>query len=98
MQETIVEGLIFEGGQWTDGAIKLSDELRNILPLAKLKWEQRSARVAAPTDGEVVTFPMYLNTGRTSLVVTVRVLTPPGGIPAHIWAQRGVAIIMQAPQ
>ena len=44
----------------------------------------------------MVSFPVYLHDGRTSLIVQVLVASPPS-VPPLVWAQRGVGIILQVP-
>ena len=87
-----MEGLLLEGAQFSNNSIQLSDQLKCKLPLSQLKWRLKTSRSAGDN---VVLFPLYLNDSRTSLVAEV-LLSVPKGVPAHVWAQRGVAIVMQA--
>ncbi len=93
-----VEGLILGGAQFVDGALQLSDELRNQLPVCNISWRQRRARAAQLDSVSAVTsIPLYLNQERKSLVADVLVSIP---ISAHVspavWSQRGVAVVIQS--
>ncbi len=83
---------MLEGAHFAEGAIQLSEDLHAKLPASRLKWRQKSSRAPA---AQCVEFPLYLNHSRTTLLSDV-LLAVPAKVPAHVWAQRGVAVIMQS--
>jgi hypothetical protein len=89
--DTIVANLVLESAQWTaqDG-LELSSSLRCRLPPSRLRWRRRCDRPSA----DFITFPIYLNETRIHLIVEV-LINLPANTPKHVWAQRGVALIMQ---
>lgn len=89
-QDTIIEEFVLEGAKWTNGGIKLSDELRCKLPPSRLTWRRKSQR----PSGNYTQFPVYLNEARSSLVAVVLVETP-NDIAAYQWATRSVSFVMQ---
>jgi hypothetical protein len=93
VQDSVIEGLQLEGAQWTaeSQSLQLTDEVRSPLPPSRLRWRLRGDRPA----GHFASFPIYLNSSRSELVVEVLLRTPQG-IPATVWAQRGVGFVMQA--
>lgn len=88
----VVEGLLLEGAHWADGAkgLSLSDSLRCPLPPSRLRWRQRQDKVPG-----CMSFPMYLNETRATLVAELLVLAPTSSaVPPHVWAQRGVCFVL----
>lgn len=95
--DTIVRSVIVECAQWSEKeGLALSSTLRSRLPPSRLRWGRRASLEAKPEDGRRVTFPVYLNESRADLVAEVWVRVPVGESPA-VWAQRGVAFVLQAP-
>lgn len=91
--DTIVRHLVFECAQWTEGeGILLSSSLRSRLPTSRLRWRRREDK---PVGGNFMLFPVYLDASRDNLVVEVLLDIPVGVSPA-VWAQRGVAIVLQS--
>ena len=94
-QDTAVDGLVLEGAAWsTDGGgggLRLSDVLRCSLPPSRLRWRQRG-----DGGGSFVRLPLYLNDARAVLVAEVLVPAPAASVPAGVWAQRGVAVILKS--
>ena len=92
VQDTVIERLVIEGAEWSKGSgLNLSSSLRQSLPLSRLRWKRRGDQ----TDADYMPFPVYLNESRSTLIMEVLV-RPPDGIPKDVWAQRGVAFIMQS--
>jgi dynein heavy chain 1 len=90
--DTVVRNLVFECAQWTAGAgIMLSSSLRSQLPTSRLRWRRRDQKPV----GNYMKFPVYLDETRASLVVEVLLNIPPE-VDSAVWAQRGVAIVLQA--
>eukprot|EP01035_Chromulina_nebulosa_P017680 gene17680-23270_t len=89
----LVEGLILEGAVYSNSSksINISDDLRNLLPISKLRWEQRNHL----SSNTVISFPMYLNETRNILIADVKIHFPTA-IDSTIWAQRGVALTIQS--
>lgn len=99
--DNIVCDLIMEGAKWVTGGgpggkgqMQLSDELMCKLPNCRLQWRQRSER-QTPGAPQYISFPLYLTAQRNLLVTEVLVATNSSELPSNVWAQRGVAIIMQ---
>lgn len=92
VQDTLIERLVIEGAEWSKAeGLKFSSALRQGLPPSRLRWKRRNAEA----DNDCMAFPIYLNESRSTLVVEVLV-RPPDGIPKDVWAQRGVAFVMQS--
>ncbi len=97
-QDSIVAGLMLEGARYVAGdGVQLSDQLRSKLPDSHLRWRLKTDAAARATSATTyVELPLYLNSSRTSLLADV-LLAVPSSVPRHVWAQRGVGIIMQSP-
>ena len=96
-QESVVEGLLLEGAKFTDGVLRLSEELRCSLPPSKLIWRLKSDRVEGE---EPLKFPFYLNDNRNDksvIVVLIDKTKCDAAVEKHVWVQRSVGFIMQAP-
>jgi hypothetical protein len=92
LTDTIVEGLYLEGAKCVEmGSVELSEDSKFKLPSSKLSWKLRSS---SPSSNYQL-FPLYLNESRSTLVAEV-LLAVPQSIPRHIWAQRGVALVLQS--
>jgi dynein heavy chain 1 len=105
----VVRGLVLEGARWAagtgtggggsggggGGGLALCDALRTPLPPSRLRWQRRADR---PPGVHYVAVPAYLSAARAVLVTEVlMVAPPPTDVPAHVWAQRGVGIVLQEP-
>lgn len=98
MADALVEGAMLEGASWNSAseAIELSEKLHCPLPPCYLRWSLKTQRAHTVTaEQRLVAFPLYLTSQRTSLVNEVLIAVP-AALPAHVWAQRGVAVILQA--
>lgn len=96
-QDVLVSGLFIQGAAWSSSKHELifSDELAFALPPSKLKWRLKSLK--DQQQGVVLTsIPVYTGESRKNLVCQVLVGTA-HGVPAALWTQRSVAIILQAP-
>lgn len=98
--DVTIEGAMLEGAAWNSaaGAVELSEELNCPLPVSYLRWSHKTHReslLAGAADQHLVALPLYLNSQRTTLVAEVLVAVP-AGLPRHVWAQRGVAVVFQA--
>lgn len=88
---------MLEGARHVAGeGVQLSDQLRSKLPDSHLRWRLKTDAERASGSTTYVELPLYLNSSRTSLLADV-LLAVPSSVPRHVWAQRGVGIIMQAP-
>lgn len=93
--DTIIRHLVFECAQWSEiDGILLSSSLRSRLPTSRLRWRRREDKPQSQT-GQFMLFPVYLDETRANLVVEVFIEIPQGVDPA-VWAQRGVAIVLQS--
>ncbi len=96
--DSIVVNLQIEGAKWLTegghGRMELSDDVSTTLPPSRLQWRQKSTR-HAPGAPKYVNFPLYMTDTRMRLMTEVLVSTGADSLPAEVWAQRGVAIIMQ---
>jgi len=98
----LIEGLSLEGASWEtspDGrsALSLSSEAKARLPLTLFKWLRRSPTKGGAGEGAgrnplAMPMPVYLHSGRTSLVVEVE-LKRPEFITESAFRQRAVALI-----
>ena len=100
---------MLEGAQFNaqSGCVELSEQLHYPLPPCYLRWTLKSqGNSSVGGDGgsssggdgvpkRLVAFPLYLTSQRGALVSEV-LLTVPAALPAHVWAQRGVALIFQS--
>lgn len=93
-QDVTVAGLTVQGASWVnDSHLAFSDDLRHALPACKIKWRPRGMQ---PKAAAVTAIPVYVNESRKTLVSQVLMSTL-AGVSASLWAQRGVAIILQTP-
>jgi len=94
-QGFIIRGLSIESAEFDAGdrMIKMATKLSSPLPTVILKWLRKDAQPtlsAAEQANSFVDLPVYLNRSRKNLLCSVTV--PTGGVPAHTWYQRGVAL------
>ena len=95
-----IEGLFLEGAKMSaDGSVgpflDLSEELKTRLPLSKLQWRQRSVTATSSPAGSIsLQLPIYLDDSRSQSVAVVHVLVNEA-VPRTVWAQRGVALVLQ---
>ena len=75
---------------WSGTSIEIQDHILCALPPSRLRWKLKSE-----SKGDMVAFPVYLNETRSMKVTEVLVRTP-ANIPKYIWAQRGVAILLDS--
>lgn len=101
VQDAVVEGLVLEGARSlpattssSSSSLQLCEDLRTDLPPSRLRW-----RLKGDKPSYVCTaFPLYLNTSRAELVTEIIVRTDGSAhVLPCIWAQRGVAFIIQSP-
>jgi hypothetical protein len=91
VHDTILENLLLESAEW-DAArgLVISSTLRCQLPKSRARWRLHDQR----PEKKYGKFPVYLSESRT--VVAVEVFVEVGtNIPECVWAQRGVAFVMQ---
>jgi hypothetical protein len=83
---------VVECAEWTadNGLETKSSSLSCRLPPSRLVWRRRADR----PEAHHMTFPVYLNETRTTLVIEILILTP-DHVPPYVWSQRGVCFIMQ---
>jgi Dynein heavy chain C-terminal domain len=102
VQDAVVEGLVLEGARSlpatsssSSSSLELCEDLRTNLPPSRLRW-----RLKGDKPSYICTaFPLYLNTSRAELVTEIIVRTDGSAhVLPCIWAQRGVAFIIQSPQ
>lgn len=86
-----IEGLILEGAVLVSGIIRLTDELRCVLPRSQLTWLPRNDL----TNMNTITLPLYLNEGRVSLISEIHVEISKD-VSKVACAQRGVSILAQS--
>jgi hypothetical protein len=101
--EGAIEGMVVEGANVDTHAaskghvLQLSEDLRNSLPVSSLQWRPKAhanSNNAQAADGVYRVLPLYLNDTRVHLLAEVRVCVS-AAVPAHVWRQRGVAILIQ---
>lgn len=94
-QDVLVSGLFIQGAEWAtnNNELVFSDQLAFALPPSKLKWRPKAVKSA---QHHLTAIPVYTGESRKNLVCQVLVNTN-ASIPAALWAQRSVAIILQAP-
>jgi len=103
MPDTLLHGVTLEGAHWDGRTLSLSDQLVCPLPTCRLRWSLKPGRgpstsaptSPAPASASRVSLPLYLTSLRASLMGEVR-LCVPSTLPATVWAQRGVAVVLQA--
>ena len=87
--DSILEGLTLEGAEWEKfKGLVLSPSLRCQLPNTRARWRKRMDR-----EHKLGKFPVYLNESRATIIVE-GFIEVPAAIPDHVWAQRGVAVIL----
>jgi dynein heavy chain 1 len=90
----VITGLSIESAELDarEKKIKMAAKLSSPLPTILLKWVKKAA--SKMEEYEHVDLPVYLNRSRKQLLCSVAV--PTGGVPAHSWYQRGVALFAGA--
>lgn len=88
--EVLLEGLSLQGAAYGAQGLCFSEELRQPLDRCKLRWSLRDQH-----QQQQVAFPLYLNESRKQLVCQA-VMPADKAVSAGQWAQRGVAVILQA--
>ena len=95
--ESVVDSLMLEGAKYEDNNLQLAEELRSSLPACKLIWRHKSERIEGQDPQR---FPFYLNDNRTDksvIVVQLACEHCDPNVEPHVWVQRSVGFIMQAP-
>jgi dynein heavy chain 1, cytosolic len=105
----LITGMALEGAGWSydDQALCLSAAYRTPLALSKLTWAVVSSDSTASTTASSSTssnsgtvgmaLPLYLHGSRSTLIAEVQ-LARPVAVPAHVWLQRGVALVAWNPK
>jgi dynein heavy chain 1 len=80
----MVQGLTLESAAWSDSHLELTPNLTEGLPPCVFRW------VKAAQSSELISLPVYLNSQRKRLLLSVRLSG--GRHKATTWYQRGAAV------
>jgi hypothetical protein len=89
VQDSVVDGLQLVSATWSGTGLELQDQIFSALPVSRLRWKLKGDG----TKSDIVTLPVYLDSTRKMKVTEVLVRVP-ANIPKYVWAQRGVAVLL----
>jgi dynein heavy chain 1 len=84
-------GLRLEGADWVSSQLSLSTGTSTKLPASALVWTRRDPATIPPTDGSMVTLPVYLNSDRSDILFTLDLAAKKSD--SSRFYQRGVALL-----